>query len=539
GGSSAPGFDRAAGAVRAAEMWDPVTERWRVMASAARYRGYHSNALLLPDGRVLVAGGGHPNPLDGPAEPNAEIFSPPYLFRGPRPAITSAPSAVVYRQTFEVRTPDAASIANVNWIRLSSVTHAFNQNQRINRLDFTATATGLLITAPLSPDLCPPGHYMLFILNGEGVPSVAEVVRIGSSIPPTPPTAAITSAVVSTAVGAANLRVTVRYADDQSLSWSSIDGGDVELRRAGGATTAAALVSRTLGPANVVTAVYSFAAPGGAWDSTDNGTYSVWQRPNEVWDNVGNPVATQNLNSYALWFNDPTAAVVSEVVENGGTYFDATVSYADVAGSPSGISWGSVSNGDVEFIGPRYSSEGTLRTRTTLPGGQLLATYRFPARDGYWDWTDNGAYSLRVRANQVWDLQGYTVAPLALRTYNLYFQTPHAAVISTTVAAGSTNMLIAIAYRANNRYMNWNSLSSGDVELSGPGGYVGASTLVSRTYSASNNTYTVVYRIPARNGTWDPTDNGTYMLRFRPNEVLDALGYPVPALTIQTYGLWF
>jgi len=67
----------------------------------------------------------------------------------------------------------------VSWIRLSSTTHAFNQNQRINRLSFSQTAGGLSVTAPASANLAPPGHYMLFILNGSGVPSVAQVIRVG------------------------------------------------------------------------------------------------------------------------------------------------------------------------------------------------------------------------------------------------------------------------------------------------------------------------------------------------------------------------
>lgn len=124
GGSSEPGFDNPLGAVHAAEIWDPVTETWSLMASSTRYRGYHSTAALLPDGRVLSSG--------GDSESNAEVFSPPYLFKGTRPTISSAPAMVSYGQTFAVDTPDAASITNVNWLRLGAITHAQNWDQRIN-----------------------------------------------------------------------------------------------------------------------------------------------------------------------------------------------------------------------------------------------------------------------------------------------------------------------------------------------------------------------------------------------------------------------
>ncbi len=82
-------------------------------------------------------------------------------------------------QSFSVGTADAASITKVTFIRLGSVTHSFDQNQRFLRLPFTKAATGLTVTAPSRPALAPPGHYMLFILNDRGVPSVAKIIRIG------------------------------------------------------------------------------------------------------------------------------------------------------------------------------------------------------------------------------------------------------------------------------------------------------------------------------------------------------------------------
>lgn len=181
-GSSSPGFNLAAGKVLMAEMWDPATELWTPMAPNVRYRGYHANALLLPDGRVVATGGGHPNPADDLAEPSAEIYSPPYLFRGARPTITSAPGQVTYGEQFTVTTPDAASITNVVWIRPGNTTHAYDQNQRINRLAFTVGNGELRVTVPTDPNLCPPGHHMLFILNTNGVPSVSKFVRLGMGI---------------------------------------------------------------------------------------------------------------------------------------------------------------------------------------------------------------------------------------------------------------------------------------------------------------------------------------------------------------------
>src|SRR4029450_4726603 len=104
---------------------------------------------------------------------SAEVFSPPYLFHGSRPTITSAPTSVAYGESFFVSTPDAGSISKVTLIALSSVTHGFNMGQRISRPVFSQANGGLCVTGPSIPNKPPPGYYMLFILNSNGVPSVA------------------------------------------------------------------------------------------------------------------------------------------------------------------------------------------------------------------------------------------------------------------------------------------------------------------------------------------------------------------------------
>jgi len=181
GGSSSPGFNEPAGAVYAGELWNPVTETWTTVASFTQYRGYHSFTLLLPDGRVLSGG--------GDASMSAEVYSPRYLFKGARPVIMSAPGSVSYGQRFFVRTADAAQISGVSLLRLSSVTHAFNMEQRINRLAFSVATDGLDVAGPMNSNLSPPGYYMLFILNSSGVPSVAKIVRVSPAEPPAAPSA--------------------------------------------------------------------------------------------------------------------------------------------------------------------------------------------------------------------------------------------------------------------------------------------------------------------------------------------------------------
>ena len=172
GGTYGAGTNNTATPVFHAESWNPATGTWTQLASASVPRLYHSSALLLPDGRVLTTGGNNYR--------TAEVFSPPYLFKGARPTMSGVPSGIAYGQRFSVQTADAASISKVTLIRLGSVTHAFDMNQRLNTLSFTPTATGLDITPPANGNLAPPGHYMLFIVKN-GVPSVGSVVWLSSS----------------------------------------------------------------------------------------------------------------------------------------------------------------------------------------------------------------------------------------------------------------------------------------------------------------------------------------------------------------------
>ncbi|MGH3800169.1 MAG: galactose oxidase-like domain-containing protein [Pseudonocardiaceae bacterium] len=189
GGTGGPGFnDLSPGSpVHVAELWDPVTEEWQELAAEDVDRCYHGTAVLLPDATVLSAGSGEfaiggvePNdPRD--SHRNAQIFHPPYLFQGPRPEIVSAPEEIAYGETFSLRV-SGPDVGKVTWIRLPSVTHAFDQNQLINILEFSSDDGSLTVTAPERPEICPPGHYMLFVLSKAGVPSLARIARIGSLV---------------------------------------------------------------------------------------------------------------------------------------------------------------------------------------------------------------------------------------------------------------------------------------------------------------------------------------------------------------------
>jgi galactose oxidase len=162
------------GAVLTPELYDPVSATWTQMAAQTAPRMYHSTALLLPDGRVLSAGQSH-----GTLQNTGEIFSPPYLFAGPRPTITSAPASIGYNQQFTITTPDFASIGRVALVKPGAVTHCNNFDQRYVDLTYQSNGSdGLTANSPPDGNHAPPGWYMLFILTS-GVPSVASWVQVG------------------------------------------------------------------------------------------------------------------------------------------------------------------------------------------------------------------------------------------------------------------------------------------------------------------------------------------------------------------------
>jgi hypothetical protein len=185
GQTASDGVDGRTG-ILAAEMWDPVADRWTTMASHRRPRLYHSSSLLLPDGRVLLAGGGAFG--NATNEKSAEIYSPPYLFKGPRPTITDAPGGVHYGGSFTVDTPDASRIQSASLVRMGSVTHNFDMDQRFIPLNTTPQSGGVTVSGPSDANVAPPGWYMLFLVDDQGVPSVSKIVKVDASVDAQAPT---------------------------------------------------------------------------------------------------------------------------------------------------------------------------------------------------------------------------------------------------------------------------------------------------------------------------------------------------------------
>jgi hypothetical protein len=156
-------------------MFHPATNTWSAMAALPSIRDYHSVAFLLPSGQVAMAGWNNTS---------IEIFDPPYLFRGARPVISSAPSLVHHGQSFVIESPDAASIAKVVLVRPMAVTHQTDTEQKVLEMPYVhdhAHPTRLTLTAPHGGhphSLAQQGYYMLFAVTASGVPSIAKWIYL-------------------------------------------------------------------------------------------------------------------------------------------------------------------------------------------------------------------------------------------------------------------------------------------------------------------------------------------------------------------------
>ncbi len=159
--------------VLTAALYQPAANSWLSINADPVGRNYHSSAILLPDGRVAIFGS---NPLDNSFETRISIYSPPYMFNGTRPTVTSAPAAATYGQQIELQVTGNVKAAQL--MSPMSATHQTDTNARLVDLPMTASGSSISAAVPLNHNLLPPGPYMLTVLDTNNRPSIARWVWI-------------------------------------------------------------------------------------------------------------------------------------------------------------------------------------------------------------------------------------------------------------------------------------------------------------------------------------------------------------------------
>lgn len=413
-------------------------------------------------------------------------------------------------------------------------------------------------------------HFDTFFGNSDLIAEIVGVSAgsVGLSVLQSLPGAIVSLVSTDVAENSSTLNATVRFANAQFIDPASIGAGDLRLFDVGGYFAPGTLLGTpAVQQDGTLLATFSFPAPQedffqsinpGFWDASDNGQYFLELAPGAVLGNNQQALPIQLVQTYGLFFNSPHANIIGQSVTEGGTTFDVTVRYTDSVGDARGFSWDSIGNGDLEFFGPGgFYVLGTLDPASrVISNGTLTATYQFEARGGSWDNSDNGLYDVRVRSGEVIENQGFTVAPINLRNYYLFFSTPLAEVVSGRVVTSANGDGLEVTVRLTDTTggLSYDSIGSGDFELYSPG-LLDFSTTGNLLFKSEivDGSVLATYGFLAREGFgtpthprfWDATDNGSYFLRANTNEVFGNDGVPVPRVALlqpgrsETFSLFF
>ncbi|MFC9844821.1 galactose oxidase-like domain-containing protein [Streptomyces sp. NPDC127595] len=176
---------RSASNILKAQFYDPKGNAFREAASPKVGRNYHSEALLLPDGRVATFGSDplfddQQNTKLGHFEQRMEIFTPPALHKNGknRPVLGEGPDVLDSKRRATFATEHPERVVNARLMRPSAVTHTTDVEQRSIELGLTKTKNSVTVDVPSDRALVPPGWYMLFVTDGEGTPSEAKWIQV-------------------------------------------------------------------------------------------------------------------------------------------------------------------------------------------------------------------------------------------------------------------------------------------------------------------------------------------------------------------------
>ena len=321
----------------------------------------------------------------------------------------------------------------------------------------------------------------------------------------TPPTAIYGNQIPTN--GSSTLDFTVTYADVTStVNTTTFDSSDITVTGPSGFTANAAFVS-TAG--NVAT--YRITAPGGTWDGTDDGLYTISQNANQVKDAAGNARPAGAIGSFTFDGTPPTAVYGNQKPVNGGSTLDFTITYADAT---SGVNTATFDSGDITVTGPN----GFSANAAFVSAAGDVVTYRIAAPGGTWGGADDGVYTISQNANQVKDLAGNARPAGAIDTFTFDVTAPTAVYGKQRPTSGSTTFDFTITYADATDTVDTTTFDSDDVTVTGPNGFTANAVFVSAAGDV------VTYGITAPGGTWDSADDGLYNILQNASQVKDSVG---------------
>jgi hypothetical protein len=245
---------------------------------------------------VLSAGGGRFVGFPQIDQLSAEIYSPPYLFKGARPVITSAPATVQYGTSFFVGTGNPAGIARVTMLAPGAVTHSVNMHQRFLGLSFQQAAGGLDVAMPANANLAPPGYYMLFLIDSNGVPSVASFVQVAAAVGANPVPVSTSLNPTSATAGGAAFTLTVNGSNFINGSVVRWNGANRTTTFVSATQLTAAITAADIATAGTAQVTVFNPAPGGGTSNAQ--TFTITTASTTTTVTFDNPVPSGNSGSF-------------------------------------------------------------------------------------------------------------------------------------------------------------------------------------------------------------------------------------------------
>ena len=367
-------------------------------------------------------------------------------------------------------------------------------------------------------------------IDGNAIPASTLGTFRGNITPPT-----VTLNPLSLATQGSSIYIfRVDYQGTTPVNQATIDSQDVLVTGPNNFSQLAQVIGIGTSSDGSYTGVdYRITAPGGTWDATDAGTYTIALQANQVSDTSNNLIPATTLGTLQVDFSLPTAALVALTpVISGSAKYSFSVTYRDDVA----VKGDTINDQDVLVTGPNnFSQLAKLVSVSPAGNGSLLtAVYSIDAPGGSWDAADEGLYTLTLQANQISDTSNNFSPTTTLGSLQVDVTPPTAKLAPLpSVTSGSTSYQFSVVY-SDGVAVKRAAIDNQDVLVTGPNNFSQLATLVSVSSNQDSSPLTATYSITAPGGTWDAIDTGTYTIALQANQVSDLIGNFSPATTLGT-----